>query len=67
MLRLPHQSLLRFAEVEAGPDGAHDDLFNIFSRLQIIFYIKPLFHLGPGPPLPKSWQWQLEPERATKP
>jgi hypothetical protein len=22
---------LRFLEAEAGPDGAHDDLFNIFS------------------------------------
>ena len=43
------------SEAEAGPDGAHDDLFNVFSRLQIIFHIKPLFHPGLGPSLPKRW------------
>jgi hypothetical protein len=46
---------LRLSEAEAGPNGSHDDFFNIFPRLQIISHVKPLFHPGPGPPLPKRW------------
>ena len=46
---------LRKPKVEI--DEAHDDLFNVFSRLHIIFHRKPLFHLGPGPSLPKRWHW----------
>jgi hypothetical protein len=47
----------QLSEAEAGPDGAHDDFFNVFSGLQIIFHVKPLLHPGPGPSLPKRWHW----------
>jgi hypothetical protein len=49
--------VLWLLEAEAGPNGAHDDRFNVFSCLQIIFHIKPFFHPGPGPSLPKRWHW----------
>jgi hypothetical protein len=48
---------LRLSEVEAGPDGSHNDFFNIFSCFQIIFHVKPFFHPDPGPPLLKRWHW----------
>src|SRR5687767_2881810 len=57
MLWLPHQFLPSAFGGQAGPDGAHDDFFNVFSRLQIIFHVKPLFHPGLESSLPKRWHW----------
>jgi hypothetical protein len=43
------------SEAEAGPNGAHNNFLNIFSRLQVILHVKPFLYLGPGPPFPVCW------------
>jgi hypothetical protein len=36
---------------------AHDNLFNVLPRCQVILHIKPYFHPISGPSLPKCWHW----------
>jgi hypothetical protein len=54
-LDITFNSHLRPSEAEARPDGALDDFLDILSFNQIIFNIKPLLHLGPGPSFPVCW------------